>query len=310
MSRNRLMGLWDKVMEKRKITIIAFGGIFLVLFLIILFAVAFFMFGDPLMLPGDKVALVEISGPIYSSQRVIDQLHRYRNVSSVKAIVLRINSPGGGVAPVQEIHRELTKVQKTVIVSMGATATSGAYYIACAADWIFANPGTLTGSIGVIMQFPELGGLMKKLGIEREVIKSGEYKDSSSAYRKLTPEERELFQETVDDVHDQFLDVILKGRQHKELARQQIEEIADGRVFSGRQALERKLVDELGDLSDAIDYAGRLGGIEGKPRLIRTKVRKPLLERLIRGIFGGESDQILHDQAVLRYEFCYKSVVN
>jgi protease-4 len=266
-------------MERRRIiTIIVFGGIFLALFLIILFAVAFLMFGDPQMLPGDKVALVELSGPIYSSQRVVDQLHRYRDNDSVKAIVLRINSPGGVVAPVQEIHRELTKMKKKVVVSMGSTAASGGYYIACAADWIFANPGTVTGSIGVIMQFAKIGELMEKLGIKREVVKSGDYKDAGSMYRELTPEERELFQDTIDDVYDQFVDAILEGRRHKELTRERIEEIADGRILSGRQALEENLVDELGDLSDAIEYAGKLGGIEGKPRVIKMRTRKSLLD--------------------------------
>jgi protease-4 len=290
-------------MERRRIiTIIVFGGIFLALFLIILFAVAFLMFGDPQMLPGDKVALVELSGPIYSSQRVVDQLHRYRDNDSVKAIVLRINSPGGVVAPVQEIHRELTKMKKKVVVSMGSTAASGGYYIACAADWIFANPGTVTGSIGVIMQFAKIGELMEKLGIKREVVKSGDYKDAGSMYRELTPEERELFQDTIDDVYDQFVDAILEGRRHKELTRERIEEIADGRILSGRQALEENLVDEMGDLSDAIEYAGKLGGIEGKPRVIKMRTRKSLLERLIRDVFGSELDQIVHDQAVLRYE--------
>jgi protease-4 len=290
-------------MERRRIiTIIVFGGIFLALFLIILFAVAFLMFGDPQMLPGDKVALVELSGPIYSSQRVVDQLHRYRDNDSVKAIVLRINSPGGVVAPVQEIHRELTKMKKKVVVSMGSTAASGGYYIACAADWIFANPGTVTGSIGVIMQFAKIGELMEKLGIKREVVKSGDYKDAGSMYRELTPEERELFQDTIDDVYDKFVDAILEGRRHKELTRERIEEIADGRILSGRQALEENLVDELGDLSDAIEYAGKLGGIEGKPRVIKMRTRKSLLERLIRDVFGSELDQIVHDQAVLRYE--------
>ncbi len=292
-----------KGMERKKIiTIIAISGIFLGLFLIVLFAVALIMFGDPQMLPGDKLAVVEIIGPIYNSQHVVDQIHRYKDDDSVKAIVLRINSPGGVVAPVQEIHRELTKIQKKVVVSMGSTAASGAYYIACAADWIFANPGTLTGSIGVIMQFPKLDGLMKKLGIEQEIVKSGEYKDAGSAYRKLTPEEKELFQETIDDVYQQFLDAILEGRGHTELTREQIEEIADGRVLSGRQALERKLVDELGDLSDAVEYAGELAGIEGKPRVIKTRMRRSVLERLIRGTLGSELDQMIQHQATLRYE--------
>jgi protease-4 len=293
-------------MERKKVvTIAVFSGIFLVVCLIVLVGVVVSIFGDPQMLPGDKIAVVEICGTIHNSQNIVDQLHGYRDNDSVKAIVLRIDSPGGVVAPVQEIHRELTKLQKKIVVSMGSTAASGGYYIACAADWIFANPGTLTGSIGVIMQFPKLGKLMKKLGVEQETIKSGEYKDAGSMYRNLTPEERELFQATIDDVSDQFLDAILEGRQHKELTRKQIEEIADGRLLSGRQALERKLVDELGDLTDAIEYAGKLGGIEGEPRVIKMKSRRSLLDRLTGGILGSDLDRIAHTHASLRYELIH-----
>ena len=284
------------------IAIVVSGGIALGLFLVMLFAIAFFLFGDPQMLPGDKVALIEITGAIFSSQRVLDELDKYSDDDSIKAIVLRIDSPGGVVAPVQEIHRGLTKIQKTIVVSMGATAASGGYYVACAADWIFANPGTLTGSIGVIMQFPKYGELMKKIGVEREVIKSGSYKDASSPYRKLTPEERELFQETIDDVYDEFVDMIVEGRKHRDLSREQVQEIADGRLMSGRQALEKKLVDQMGGLSDAIEYAGELGGIVGKPRVIRTKSRRSLLERLTRGIFGSELEHFIQDQPTLRYQ--------
>lgn len=290
---------------KRKRTIIiisVIGGIFLGLFLIISIAIVLLMFADPQMLPGDKVAVIEISGGIYGSQSVIDQIHRYQEDSSVKAIILRINSPGGAVAPVQEIYSELTKVQKKIIVSMGSTAASGGYYIACAADWIFANPGTLTGSIGVIMQFPKYDGLMKKIGIGREVVKSGKYKDSGSAYRELTDEEKELFQSTIDDVYEQFLDAILEGRQHQELGREQLEEVADGRLLSGRQAMGKKLIDDLGNLDDAIKYAGKLGGIKGKPRVIKMKIKRSLMERLMRDTLGSELDQIIHNQTLLRYE--------
>jgi len=292
--------------KKTKITaIIIVGGIFLGLLLIILVGAVISIFGDPQMMPGDKVALVEVYGTISSSQGIVDQLHRYRDDDSVKAIILRIDSPGGVVAPVQEIHRELTKLQKKTVVSMGSTAASGGYYIACAADWIFANPGTLTGSIGVIMQLPKLGELMKKLGVEQEVIKSGRYKDAGSMHRKLTSEERELFQETIDDVSQQFVDAILEGRQHKGLTGEQIQEIADGRLLSGRQALERKLVDELGDLTDAIEYAGELGGIRGKPRVIKMKRSRSILERLTGGVFGSKLDQIVPHQASLRYELVF-----
>ena len=283
-------------MSRRNITIvIVLGGIFFTLFLIIVCVAVLFV-------AGDGVALVEVNGPIYGSQSVIEQLHSHRDNPFVKAIVLRVNSPGGSVAPVQEIYRELTKMEKKVVVSMGATAASGAYYISCAGDWIFANPGTLTGSIGVIMQFHKWGELMKKLGVEREVIKSGDYKDAGSVYRKLTPDEKRLFQETIDDVYDQFLDAILEGRQDRELTREQIEEIADGRLLSGRQAFERNLVDQLGDLSDAIGYAGELVGIEGEPRVIKARIRSPFFERFTRRFLGNKLDQIMHDQSLIRYE--------
>jgi len=291
-------------MERKKtiIVIAIVGGIFLGLLLIILIAATFFMFGDPQMMPGDKVAVVEVAGAIYSSEGVLERLYKCRDNDSIKAIVLRISSPGGGVAPVQEIYRELTRSKKAIVVSMGSSAASGGYYIACAADRIFANPGTLTGSIGVIMQFRRVDGLMEKIGVQQEVVKSGSYKDAGSMYRGFTPEEKELFQETIDDVYEQFLDAIVEGRQHTGLTKEQLEKIADGRIMSGRQALEEKLVDELGDLSDAIDYAGKLGGIEGKPRVIKMTVKKPLLERLMRGALGNKLDQVIHEQSVLRYE--------
>lgn len=291
-------------MERKKTIIIiaVVGGIFLGLLLIILIVAALFMFGDPQMMPGDKVAVVEVTGAIYSSEDVIERLYKCRDNDSIKAIVLRISSPGGAVAPVQEIYKELTRSEKPIVVSMGSSAASGGYYIACAADRIFANPGTLTGSIGVIMQFRRIDGLMEKIGVQQEVVKSGSYKDAGSMYRELTSEEKELFQETIDDVYDQFLDAIVEGRQHTGLTKEQLKKVADGRIMSGRQALEEKLVDELGDLSDAIDYAGKLGGIKGKPRVIKMTVKKPLLERLMRGTLGNRLDQVIHQQPVLRYE--------
>lgn len=282
-------------MKKGRITtIIVSSGIFLALLLIILITIAVAI--------GDRVALVEVSGAIYSSQGIIEQLRRCEDDPSVKAIVLRINSPGGAVAPVQEIYGAINRIQKKVVVSMGATAASGGYYIACAGDHIFANPGTLTGSIGVIMQFRKWGELMKKIGIQSEVIKSGKYKDAGSPFRELTPEEQKLFQDVIDDVHQQFLDAIMESRQDAELTREQMEEIADGRIMSGRQALERKLVDQLGGLNDAIEYAGQLAGIQGRPRVVRMKIRRSLLDRMTRGILGNKLDQITHDQAALRYE--------
>ena len=251
---------------------------------------------------GDKVAIIDITGVISRTETIIDQIHQYRDDQAIKAIVLRINSPGGSVAPVQEIYSELKKLEKPIVASMGSTAASGGYYIAAIADEILANPGTLTGSIGVIMQFTKLKGLYEKIGLEQQVVKSGKFKDTGSPVRDMTDEERELLQATLDDVHDQFIDAVFEGRQ-EHLTREEIVALADGRIFSGQQALEHKLVDQLGNLPDAIDRAGELGGISGKPKVVRTKRKTSMLERVL-GSTGKENlDRLLDNAGVtFRYE--------
>ena len=251
---------------------------------------------------GDKVAVIDVTGTISRTETIVDQIHQYRDDPGVKAIVLRINSPGGSVAPVQEIYSELKKLEKPIVASMSSTAASGGYYIAAIADEIRANPGTLTGSIGVIMQFTKLKGLYEKIGLEQQVVKSGKFKDTGSPVRNLTDEERELLQATLDDVHSQFIDAVFEGRQ-AHLTREDIVALADGRIFSGQQALEHKLVDQLGNLTDAIDRAGELGGISGKPKVVRTRRKPSMLERLL-GPTGKENlDKLLDSAGVtFRYE--------
>ena len=229
---------------------------------------------------GQKVAVIDIAGIVSKSDATIKLIHTYRDDPSVKAIVLRIDSPGGSVAPVQEIFTELEKIEKPIIASMGGSAASGGYYIACAADTILANPGTLTGSIGVIMQFTRMKGLYDKVGLEHQVVKSGQFKDTGSPFRELTEQERAVLQATVDDVHNQFVDAISKARGSL-LTRAQVVELADGRIFSGKQALESKLIDQLGNLPDAIKIAGERAGIEGKPRVLRQERRTSLFEQLL-----------------------------
>ena len=229
---------------------------------------------------GQKVAVIDIRGIISRSDATIKLIHTYRDDPSVKAIVMRIDSPGGSVAPVQEIYTELEKIEKPIVASMGGSAASGGYYIACAADTILANPGTLTGSIGVIMQFTRMKGLYDKVGLEHQVIKSGQFKDTGSPFRTLTEAEQAVLQATVDDVHNQFVDTIAEARGNV-LTRAEVVELADGRIFSGRQAMESKLVDQLGNLPDAIKIAGELGGIEGKPKVLRKEKRTSLFEQLI-----------------------------
>lgn len=229
---------------------------------------------------GQKVAVIDITGIISKSDATIKLIHAYRDDPSVKAIVMRIDSPGGSVAPVQEIYTELEKIEKPIVASMGGSAASGGYYIACAADTIFANPGTLTGSIGVIMQFTRMKGLYDKVGLEHQVIKSGQFKDTGSPFRTLTEEEQAVLQATVDDVHNQFVDTIAEARSNL-LTRTEVVELADGRIFSGRQALDSKLIDQLGNLPDAIKIAGELGGIEGKPKVLRKQKKTSLFEQLL-----------------------------
>jgi protease-4 len=233
------------------------------------------LLGPRLPFGGDRVGVITVEGVITDSREVIEQLHRYRDLPSVKAVVLRVNSPGGAVAPSQEIFQEILKFRretgKRVVASLGSVAASGGYYIAAAADRIVANPGSITGSIGVIMQIPNLGGLLQKVGIKTTVIKSGDNKDLGSITRDLTDAERRILQEVMDDVHSQFIEAVAAGR-HMDRAR--VEPLADGRIFSGRQALGLGLVDELGDLPDAIERAGGLVGIPGRPKVIQERRRR------------------------------------
>ena len=282
--------------RRKKLLLISIVGIGLLFFLLIARTL---VQSTPI---GDKVAVIDVTGTISRTETIIDQIHQYRDDQGVKAIVLRINSPGGSVAPVQEIHSELKKLEKPIVASMSSTAASGGYYIAAIADEILANPGTLTGSIGVIMQFTKLKGLYEKIGIEQQVVKSGKFKDTGSPLRDLTDEERGLLQATLDDVHNQFIDAVFEGRQ-EHLTREEVVALADGRIFSGQQALEHKLVDQLGNLADAIDRAGELGGISGKPKVVRTKRKPSMLERML-GPTGKENlDKLLDSAGVtFRYE--------
>jgi protease-4 len=243
---------------------------------------------------GEKIALIRVTGVIIDSESVIEELKEYAKDSSIKAIVLRVDSPGGAVAPSQEIHEEIIKAKqnKKVIVSMGTVAASGGYYISAPADMIVANAGTLTGSIGVIMELPNIEGLMKKIGVETQIVKSGKHKDIASVFRSMTPEEKQILQTVLDDVHNQFISAVSEGRGMKF---EDIKNIADGRVFTGRMAKDIGLVDELGNLQDAIMLAGKLTGIKGEPRVVSKKeefsifnmLKGQLPEKLIGNVFSG-----------------------
>lgn len=245
----------------------------IVLFSFALFFYAYLTGGDIgvlTLLGGDTVGVLEIEGSIDGSREAIQGLKRFAEARGIKAVVVRIDSPGGAVAPTQEIYEEIGKVRKKkpVVASLGSVAASGGYYIASACDRVVANPGTLTGSIGVIMELGNIEELMKKLGLKGYAIKSGPHKDVGSPLRALTPEGRAILQGLVDNVHGQFVGAVVKGRKMPEA---KVRELADGRVFSGEQAKEMGLVDQLGNLEDAIDFAAQRAGIEGVPQVVYSR---------------------------------------
>jgi len=222
---------------------------------------------------GDKVGILEIEGVITDSKEIIAQLKQFRDDDSIKSIVLRIDSPGGGVGPSQEIFREVRKTisQKKIITSMGTIAASGGYYVAAGTNGIVANPGTITGSIGVIMEFANFEELIKKIGLLPTVVKSGKYKDTGSPIRQMTEDEKKILQNLVQRIHMQFVRAIAEGRK---MDAGKVQSIADGRIFSGEEAKDLGLVDRLGNLDDAIEWAGRLGGIKGKISAVYAPEKK------------------------------------
>jgi protease-4 len=228
----------------------------------------------------DRVALVKLEGVLLSSEHIVEELNDYADDSSIKAIVIRVDSPGGGVVPSQEIYNAVKHARqegKKVVVSMGSVAASGGYYVAAAADLIVANPGTMTGSIGVKMEFANIEKLLEKIGVKGMVVKSGEYKDVGSPFREMTEKERLLLQGVIDDVQTQFVMAVVEGRN---LPEDEVRAIADGRIFTGQQALALKLVDQMGDLEHSIRAAANLAGIKGKPFVVKKNKKMPFFDYL------------------------------
>lgn len=241
---------------------------------------------------GEAVGVIEVEGIISDARATVREIRRFTKEKGIPAILLRVNSPGGIVEPAQEIYTELKRAKaegKKIVVSMGALAASGGYLIATPADVIVAGPGTMTGSIGVIMTFPNVEGLFRKLGLGVEVIKSKEFKDIGSPYRPMKPEERVMLKDMVLDVYDQFVTAVAEDRA---LARESVEKLADGRIFSGRQAKQAGLVDTLGTYEDALRIAGKLAGITGEPRVVRLprpfRLRDLLREEITSRLFSPQ----------------------
>ncbi|HOJ51824.1 MAG TPA: signal peptide peptidase SppA [Syntrophales bacterium] len=242
---------------------------------------------------GNQVGVVLIEGILADSRDVLEQIKYFEEAEKIKAVVVRINSPGGGVVPSEEIYqavRELRK-KKKVVASMGAVAASGGYLVACGAERIMANPGTITGSISALMHFANIEELLKKVGVKSQVVKSGKFKDMGSPLREMTTEEKELLQLVVDDIFDHFLDIIVKERK---IPKEKLKEMADGRIFTGRQAKALGLVDELGGLDEAVKLAAQSAGLKEKPETIYAPKKKVTLwEFLLRESFSSVTSEIL-----------------
>ncbi|HXC93991.1 MAG TPA: signal peptide peptidase SppA [Geobacteraceae bacterium] len=249
------------------------------------------------------VGVVEVKGIILDPQETVKQLNDFAKDDKVKAVVLRIDSPGGVVGPSQEIWSAVKKLKqkKKVIASMGSVAASGGYYIAAPASLIYANPGTITGSIGVLMKFSNLEGLMEKVGMKSFTLKTGKYKDVGSPSRKMTEDEKAMLLSVIESTHTQFVKAVAEGRNLPEAT---VRELADGRIFSGEQAMGHKLVDRLGTMQDAIEEAGRLGGISGEPHVIKPPKKKHyLLDMLVEESAGRFGNLIRKDKGFsLSYE--------
>jgi protease-4 len=297
-------------MKRRDSILLIFMGLAMVLFLVILFS------GLPsgssdggfaLTDFGDRVALVEVKGQITSPDWTVKQIRHWAEQDNVAAIVIRLDSPGGGVSASQEIFEEIGKARekgKKVVASLGSVAASGALYIACGVDTVIANPGSLTGSIGVILQFPVFEGLMDKVGIRLETVRSGEFKDVGNPGRSITPREEEMLQAVIDNTYDQFVDVVAEGRG---LSRDSVLTFATGAIFTGEQAIDLGLVDILGDYQDAIDIAAEMAGIDPDPKTVRhVKKRRVSLFDLMGSMLGF---QVNSDEGLvgprLAYLFTY-----
>ncbi len=234
---------------------------------------------------GERIAVLTIEGVILNSLPVVKKIDRLANDPSVKALVIRVDSPGGSVGASQEIYRAIEKFKergKPVVVSMGNVAASGGYYISTPADIIYANPGTITGSIGVIIQYVGYKELLSKIGIKTEAIKTGKYKDTLSPFKDLTKEEKEYLKKLAVESYEQFIDAILKYRKDR-ITEEELRKVADGRVMTGLKARDIGLVDELGNIKDAVDKASELAGIVGKPRVFFVEEKKSFLKKLIGG---------------------------
>ena len=251
----------------------------------------------PAWLQLDRVGVLYLDGEIASDEAFLADLDFLRDDPSVQAIVVRIDSPGGAVAPSQSIYQELRAVREAgvpVVASLQSVGASGGYYVALAADTILALPGTITGSIGVLMEFPNTQPLMEKLGVSMEVVKSAEHKDIGSPFRAVTESDRAVLRAMIADVYDQFVAAV---QEERGLSDTRVRELADGRLFSGRQAAADGLIDRVGNLTDAIAVAGRMAGLGDTPETVSPPAPRPSLLDVVLGAGASALTERLHSGA-------------
>ena len=257
---------------------------------------------------GNRIQVVDIEGELVDSRSIIEQLKRYEDTKSVPAILLNVDSPGGGVAVSQEIYTEVKRLQekknKIVVAYMSSVGASGAYYVSCPANKIVANPGTIVGSIGVIAEWVNYGNLLAWAKLKDVTFKTGEFKDTGSPTRELTEREKAYFQGLIDDMYVDFVEAVAAGRKMDVEA---VRALADGRVFTGRDAREKKLIDEIGNFQDAVDLTASLAGITGKPSLLRATRQRVTLIDLLTGDVSSLNpfgNQTLKSQ--VRFQYLWK----
>ena len=259
-----------------------------------------------------RIAVVDLDFTILSSESIVRQFKKFGEDKSIKAILLHVNTPGGGVAASQEMYEAIKKVKdngKPVVVSISSLGASGGYYAACGGSLIIANPGSLVGSIGVIINLTNFKDLAEKIGITENIIKSGELKDAGNPFRELNEKDKEYFQDIVNDSYDQFLDVVSKSRK---MDKEKLKEYANGRVFTGRQAKEIGLIDSLGTYEDAVKITSRLAGIDGDPVIVKEKKKDNIFFRIVDSFSDNNLKSVKNElkseffeQPILQYKFVY-----
>jgi protease IV len=280
------------------VVLFVFGGLFVVFFGFLLLAYSVVRGESPRIASGPRIGIVEVKGAIgvdgggADAEEILKQLRRFRDDGGMKAIVVRIDSPGGSVGPSQEIYDEVKKLaaDRVVICSMGSVAASGGFYVAMGCDKIVAEPGTITGSIGVISQFANVSGLAERFDVKMETIKSGKLKDAGNPFRDMTPEDREYWQGLIDRVYAQFLRAVVQARK---LPEEKVRKVADGRVITGEEAKEVGLIDQLGNFYDAVELAKNDAGLSGDPHLVYPPDdRARFLEGIMGSIVGATADAV------------------